>query len=47
MLQAQVGVPTHWINYYDELKNDEGLNANMDLLKIVKNKAQMRVVAYQ
>ena len=47
MLLAEVGVPTHRVNYFDEKKNDEGLNANMELLEVARDVAQMRVVAYQ
>ena len=47
VLLAEIGIPTHWVMYYNKQENDEGLSANLDLLEMGLDEVQLRVVVYQ
>lgn len=39
LLLVEIGVPTHRVTYFNEQRNSEGLNANLNMLEVGRDEA--------
>ena len=47
VIPIELGVPTLWVQLYDEMQNSVHLLLNLDLLEETRDKARLRMVAYR